>query len=860
MTTLPPERFRAARAVFEELVELDPEARRARLDQIARGDAELARAVDALLEADAGASGFLDAPAGVAARALVADWLGGELDAPGTVVGAYRLVGLLGRGGMGEVWEAERADGQFEQRVALKLLKRGMDSEEVLARFLRERQILARLTHPGIARLLDGGMSADGRPYFVLEKVDGLPLTEHARRAGLPLEGRIRLVLAACDAVDSAHRQLVVHRDLKPSNILVTGAGEVKLLDFGIAKLLGEGDGGAHATALGLRALTPAYAAPEQILGEPVTTATDVYALGIVLYELLTGRLPHQRPTSSLAALVAEVEHESAPRLASAVRQLDGEELTRLGFPERAGRRLARSLRGDLETILARALERAPERRYASARELAEDLARHLDGRPVRARPQSSWYRATRFAQRHRLAVASAALVLVSLLGGLSAALWQARRAEAAARESAANAHRAEHTKEFLISLFSVADPLQSGGETVTARQLLEQGAKRLESELAAEPGLRADLLEAVGRIEASLGLLDAAERSTTLALELRAGAGAAERASAEATLGAIHIQRGDLASAAQLLERALAALEASGAEPLTLARVRSDVGQVKFWNKEVVAAEALERSVYETYRAQLGEEHIETALHLRNLGVLLDDLGRLDEAEAAYRRSREILVKSLGENHPHLGQSDLSMAALQNKQGRFEEAEANFRRALENRRRTLGDHHFQTGQTLQNFAHFLVLRGRFDEAERTGREALEIFRAANPKHFEVGKCLNGLGQVAARRGDPAGAERLYREAIANFEESLGRRHPFYWWTTGNLSKVIAAQGRLAEAEALQREALRELESISGVESEDAQWVHEMLADTLRLAGRAAEADSAAARAREISEKLRDHA
>ncbi len=851
------DRFRAVRALFEELVELEPAAREARLARVAAGDPELAAGVEELLAADAGAGERLEAPAGVAARELVADWLGAATapDAAGLRIGPWRLESLLGRGGMGEVWSAARADGQFEQTVALKLLKRGMDSEEVLARFLRERQILAHLTHPGIARLLDGGLAPDGRPYFVLERVDGAPITEHARNARLSIAARLRLVVAACDAVDSAHRQLVVHRDLKPSNILVAAGGEVKLLDFGIAKLLGEESGGA-ATALGLRAMTPAYAAPEQILGEPVTTATDVYALGVVLHELLTGRLPHRRSTTSAAALVAEVERESPLRLASGARQLGDEDLARLALPERERRHLARRLRGDLDTIVARALERSPERRYASARELGDDLVRHLEGRPVRAQPPSRSYRAARFVGRHRVAVAAAALVLLSLVGGLSAALWQARRAAANARESAANARRAERTKEFLISLFQVADPTQSGGETVTARALLEQGAQRLESELATEPAVRADLLAAVARIQTSLGLLDAAERSTARALDLSAGAGPAARASLEATLGAIRIQQGDLDGAAELLDRSLAVLEATAAEPLELARVRSDAGQVRFWKKEVAASEAMERSAYEVFRDELGEEHVETALHLRNLGILLDDAGRLDEAEAAYRRSQEILERTLGADHPHLGQSYLSLGVLLNRRGELAEAEALLRRALELRRRTLGDRHVQTGQTLQLLADYFVGHDRLDEAESSGREALEIFRATNPKHFEVGKCLNGLAIVAAKRGDQRLAERLYREARANFAESLGRDHPFYWWTTVNLANALAALGRFTESEPLHREALAALERVSGAESADAQWAHEMLAKALRMQGRAAEADAEAARARAIAARL----
>jgi serine/threonine-protein kinase len=847
-----PARFAAARAHFEELVELDPAVRAERLSRLAAADPELERAVVALLEADRAAGEFLSTPVAASARTLVDEWVDSGAPAEaGRTVGPWRLLAPLGRGGMGEVWEVERIDGQFEQRAALKLLRPGMDSDEIVARFLRERQILARLVHPGIARLLDGGRAADGRPYLVLEKVDGATVTEHSRAAGLGIDERVRLIAEACDAVESAHRQLVVHRDLKPSNILVTREGRVQLLDFGIAKLLDDTGGETALTRTGLGALTPAYAAPEQILGEPVTTATDVYALGVVLYELLVGSLPHRRSARTAAGLASEITRETVPRPSTQARRGAA-----AGADARERRRLERRLRGDLDTILLKALAREPERRYASAAALGDDLRRFLAGRPVVARPDTAAYRTGKFVRRHWVGVASAALVVLSLAGGLIAAAWQARRAEASSRAAAAEARRAERTKEFLISLFEVADPTKSGGETVTARQLLEQGATRLEAELASEPELRADLLEAIGRIEASLGLLDAAERSVGTALELRAGAPPAARASAEATLGSIRIQRGELDPAAELLEGALAALERSGAPPLAIARVRSDAAQVRFWRKEVAAAEREERAVYETFRAELGADHVETAIHLRNVGVILDDLQRFDEAEAAYRESQRILAASLGPDHPNLSQSYMSLGILLANRGRFEEGEPLVLRALAMRRRIFGDRHLQTGQTLQNYAHLLVGAGRLDDAEAAGREALGIFRALNPDHFEVGKCLNGLGIVAAKRGDHARAETIYRESLANFERSLGRDHPFYWWTTGNLSKEIAAQGRLAEAEALQAEILAALERISGPESADAQWGHEIIADRLRLEGRTAEADAAAARARAIAAKL----
>ena len=397
----PAPRLNEAAAIFGELVELGPEAMRARLAALEAAEPALARLVRELLAADSAAGGFLEAGAAEYAprlNALEAD-PGLESDsAPGQAIGPYVLVSLLGRGGMGEVWVAERRDGQFEQRVALKLLRKGIDSEGIRRRFVQERQVLARLDHPNIARLLDGG-TADGRPYFVLELVEGRPITEYSRERRLPLEGRLLLVATCCDAVDAAHRRLVVHRDIKPSNVLVTEDGQVKLLDFGIAKVLSAEAGSADFTQVEERVLTPSYAAPEQILGEPVTTATDVYALGVLLYRLLTGVLPHARTSASAAQLASEVESETIEKPSRAVGHAD---LEQAGLPAHESAKLPALLEDDLDAIVLKALRREPDRRYPGAAALGEDLRRHLAGLRVEARPDTFSYRAGKFVRRHR--------------------------------------------------------------------------------------------------------------------------------------------------------------------------------------------------------------------------------------------------------------------------------------------------------------------------------------------------------------------------------------------------------------------------------------------------------------------------
>ena len=552
-----PARFAAARRHFEELADLEKPVRLSRLAELRAIDSELALAVEDLLAADSAAGeSFLGGAVAGFAPSLLQEALGEAVeDAPdghleGTLVGPYRLRALLGRGGMGEVWEAERADGQFEQIVALKLLKRGMDSAAVLTRFLRERQILARLEHPNIARLLDGGVAADGRPYLVLERVAGEPIQHWCRRRNSPVEERLRLMIAVCEAVDAAHRSLIVHRDLKPSNILVDTDGRVKLLDFGIAKLLTGGEESeADRTRLEERVLTPAYAAPEQILGQPVTTATDVYALGVVLYELLAGQLPHRRDTGSALALAEEVERETLVR-PSRIAAASGD---------------ARQLAGDLDTIVLKALAREPGRRYGGAAALADDLRRHLEGRPVLARPDRLGYRVGKFVGRHRVVVGAAALVLVALIGGIAVSLWQARIARLEAAKATA-------IQKFVFGLFEVnrvRNPDGAKARETTAEGLLKLAVVELEKNApttAAQREVHAELQSTIADLLADLGLHEDAVRLwTALAAEFETRAPDARLADVLVSRGIAESLIGGADKARLDFERALAILDGAG-------------------------------------------------------------------------------------------------------------------------------------------------------------------------------------------------------------------------------------------------------------------------------------------------------
>ena len=729
-----PERERA----LAELREVDP-ARAARLER--------------WLAADVAAGGPLErlrTPVAERSQRLLA----ASEPAPPGRVGAWRLVERLGVGGMGDVWLGERVEGGFAQAAAVKLVRAGMASEEVLARFRNERQVLARLEHPAIARLLDGGVAPDGRPWFAMERVVGSPITAWARERGASVEDRLRLVATVCDAVDFAHRNLVVHRDLKPSNLLVTAAGEPKLLDFGLAKLL---DPGADPTATRFegRALTPAYAAPEQVLGEPVTTATDVYAIGVLLYELLTGSLPYVRSAISSAALADEVRRETVERPSVRVR--------RLAADEGAARAVSpRRLEGDLDAIVATALRREPERRYRSAAALAEDLRSHLAGRPVAARVDSWAYRARKFVVRHRLGVAAGAVALASLVAGLSAALVSAGRARREAVEAA-------RTRDFLASLFGGVDPDLGPGPEAPARVLLALGERRIDAELGEEPRLAGDLYDALARASLALGAHDQARREAERARDWRVrefGDRSAEAAASDATLGAVATAQNRFAEGERLLRSALLRLAEAGRDEgvdAALVRVELATNLQGQWRVEE-AGRVLERA-HGTLERELapGDRRRLRAL-VRYAGVLIE-LGELSRAKDLLDRAAVELDAA--------GAPPVTRALLEVERGRLlwtvhaaGESRAAADRAVAEIEKSLGPEHELLAQALAQRAEGAMADGDFESGRRDLERAIGILRRIDPEHPGTIPLRSSLAIVDQHSGQVERAIAVQRELV----------------------------------------------------------------------------------------------
>lgn len=807
------ELWQRVEAVFDEAFELPPQARPAFLDGACGDDAELRARVEAMLSATSLTGGILETPVMDGAAAVFVD-VSARPPEPvaGDVIGRYRIVERIGEGGMGSVYMAERADGAFEQRVALKLIRSGMAHDDFLRRFLRERQIVARLEHAHIARLVDGGADEQGRPFFAMEYVAGVPLSVYCDRHRLDIRSRLALFTQVCEAVHYAHQNLVVHRDLKPSNVLVTEEGQVKLLDFGIAKVLHEEDGedNPDMTRVGLRVLTPDYAAPEQVRGEPVTTATDVYALGAMLYELVSGRRPHRLSSYTAAEVERQVcMNDPVPPSTAVVRAADVQprEGEPVPGPENIGNarattadRLRRALRGDLDAIVLQALQKEPSRRYPSAESLLRDLQRFSAGEPVTARRESVPYRVGKFVRRHAVGVAAAALVAISLLGGLAGTTWQAR---VAAREAA----KAQDVSSFLMEIFGGSDPETSNGARITARELLDAGAHRVDEELSGQPEVQAQMLAVLGEIHRKLGLFDQADSLLDRALQLE-----------RELNGASH-------------PRVASALAAMG-------NLRDDQGRYD-------DATAAHRQALEIREAELGRSHADVARSLRDLASVLSTRGEYEEAEAMVRRAIDIDTRIHGEVHPEVAEDLEILTNILSETGAFADALQVARRTLELRQSTIGPNRLETATAKSNLAVVYFRTGELGEAERLIHEvrAFDLLRLGEVHPF-IATITNNLASVLQRKGELEQAEIMYRRALAIDSVLFGERHEYLAIVMRNLGTVKRDQNSLDEAETLFTRSLELYRELFGEDHSGVAAAQSMLASVAHQRGSLREADA----------------
>ncbi|HEX6049822.1 MAG TPA: serine/threonine-protein kinase [Gemmatimonadaceae bacterium] len=832
MRPLSPERWRQLTPILDDAFELPPNERAAYLDRACSDDDELRADAEALLAAYLASGDFLERPIdGYLSTLGLGDATrsGPEIASvtPDGHIGPYRVLNELASGGMGTVYAAERADGQYDQRVALKLVRHEMDADSARRRFLFERRILARLSHPNIARLVDGGILANGRPWFAMELIDGIPLTEYCGEHRLGIGRRLELFLEVCDAVRYAHQNLVVHRDLKPSNMLVTREGHVKLLDFGIAKLL-EGDATSGAdveprTRTELRAMTPEYAAPEQIRGDPVSTATDVYALGAVLYELLTSHRAHRferRTPVEYERVVCDTEPERPSAIVAPP--------------------LRRQLAGDLDTIVLHALEKEPGRRYPSVEALMEDVRRYLTALPIRARPDSRRYRLRKFARRHRVGLAAGTALGVTALAGVGATVWQAR---AKSQEAA----KAEEVKNFVIGLFEVADPAQSRGREITARELLQRGVHRVDSALGRQPAVQQELLGVLGTIHRQLGLYAEADTLFARAVDVARtayGSSHPELAARLTDRGTSLRELGQLARAESVLQHALAIRSGAG-DPVGLATTMGELASTLRREGKTQRAESLYRTVLAIDRSRLGDDHQEVATDLKNLGVLLaEDAEKRSEADSVYRAALAIRRRTLDDGHPAVIDVLGDLAANASNMGRYAEAESLYRVVLDGQRRLYPDgNHPDVAYSMHSLANMFEATGRWAEAESLDVETLALRRRLlGPDHPLTMATLHNLAIVRYRMGRLESAEESFRQARRLWQTSLGSTHTYTRRATSSLGAVLSEQGKYAEAETLFRDVIRVNAAVADSTTDSAQPLRN-LGILLRRTGRLPEAE-----------------
>lgn len=788
-------RWARIRALFDAACELPVDQREAYLARECSEDEALREDVAALLAADERAAERLghavrsaahDAADAAEARAL--PWEGRR-------IGPWRLVRELGHGGMGTVYLAERVDGAFTQQVALKLIRRGMDSEQILHRFEGERQILARLEHPSIARLVDGGLTSDGAPWFAMELVEGDPIDRYCTAHKLDVEARLRLFSEVCRAVTFAHSRLVVHRDLKPDNILVTQRGEVRLLDFGIAKVIGDGPEGGTLTRTGMRVMTPGYASPEQVRGEPIGTSSDVYSLGVILYEILTGERPHDLTGKTLAE-VERIVSETLPARPS----------TRVGNTSR----VRRLLRGDLDVICLKALRKEPERRYGSVEALHEDITRHLNGRPVLARPDTVRYRMRKFVTRNSTGVAAAAAGLVLVISLTTVYLASLAEERDLARSEAA---KAAAVAGFLQGLFEVSDPSQSRGASVTARELLDQGASRIERELAGEPDVQATMMRVIGEVYAALGLADEAIPLLNGALERHRslyGDRHAETASSALALGMRIQDLGDLERSEPLLREAVATRLALYGTPHE--GVSEAMRHLAYWEEtrgNDAEAERLLRDALAQDRELFPAEHQRVASTVVRLGGLLRRTGRRDEAEPLLREGLALQRRIHGDTHPRVSSSIRNLASLRRDQGDLVEAESLYVETLGIRRALYGEVHPDVANVLNSYALLLGAKGDREGAMRLQRQTLAIWeRIYDGPHPNIAAAYSNVADLERELGRPAAAVELYQRSIAVQEAVLPADHANRAHPLVGLGRALHALRRTQEADAAFRRAL----------------------------------------------------
>ena len=862
-----PEQWARVEQLFDEVADMTPPDRAAYLAKACGADEKLRSYIESLARSD------------IANDSIIQDSIRGAVetampetrsitDVVGERIGPYRIVRVIGSGGMGVVYLAERADEQFRQRVAIKVVRQRLIYPEIVERLVSERQILANLHHPNIARLFDGGTTADGTPYLVMEYIDGLPIDDYCDGRRLDIHERLALFRTICSAVHYAHQNLIVHRDIKPTNILVTEDGIPKLLDFGIAKLLGAGGAAVDGlTRDGAVMMTPENATPEQVLNGTITTATDTYALGVLLYRLLTGHPPYQigdSPREMALAICEQVperpsvvvgRESSAPSSSHGCRDIVSPHVISR-YRGTATEKLKRRLKGDLDNIVLYALRKEPARRYRSVNEFADDIRLHLASLPVLARSDTWRYRTGKFVRRHVVGVAMSG-TLVTLLAAFGATMTVQNKRITEERDTA------EEVSTFLEEIFRAPDPGNARGLDITAKEILSMGAKNIRNQLEDRPAIQATLMETMGRVYFNLGEYEPSIAMLEESLSLRQeslGDDHPDVAASKNALAASLMRTAEYERARSLLEEALEVnhrehgksstqvastmfnlaelLQATGKldeaqafasasidiyagqrdrYAVELAEAKNALARILRGKNELAEAERLQREAIALVEVRLGEDHPFIAYYLQNLAVVLQAQGELDAAEAMFYESIAVTRKVLGEKHHLLGSSLVMLGTLLHNKGQDDDAEKALRDALAVHSDAWGTEHPYVAYDMTSLAMLLHDKGLLDESESLLRDALQVYAGSvGPDHQYVASTLTELGSVLTEKGLPQDAEPLLSRALEIRAQAYTSTHPLVAATNTVYGHTLARLGRYDEAERLLVDNLGYLSSSTG--------------------------------------------
>jgi serine/threonine protein kinase/tetratricopeptide (TPR) repeat protein len=891
---IPRARWHQIQSLFEQLVDTRESDRAAQLARACGDDTELRSSVESLLKSDERQGDQLLSAIGEAAESLLEDHQDRLI---GKRIGPYRVASILGHGGMSIVYRGERDDSQYQQIVAIKVLQHSTVHPRLRSRLHSERHILATLDHPSIARLIDSGDLEDGTPYLVMEYVDGESIDMYCDSRTLFVRERLELFVQVCAAVQYAHRNLVVHRDIKPSNIFVTNEAVPKLLDFGIAKLLAP-ESLSHTlpvTRLQERILTPENAAPEQVLGRPITTATDIYALGVLLYHLLTGRSPYRLLSYSQLQLERAICMDDPLRPSQmVVAKLSGEkEIDRSRISDRRGlspQRLRASLSGDLDSIVSMAMRKEPDRRYPSVEALADDVNRHLLGQPVRAR-QGDWrYNTAKFMRRHLLAVGGVAAVFLGLALFAGVMLWQNHRIEMARDATAQERDRAQQVSAFLVDVFSQADPFNAQGKEATAKDLLDRGADKISGNLSLQPEVRAQLLESIGLAYRRQGF---SERSIPLfeqALAIRRQEQPLDNsriAVALANLAHALTDSGHLISAQAALEKAVALSQSSGesrdtetadileqfgnftleakSDPkraaelfgkalniyrsspttpsLQIAKTLNGLATTAVWSDDFVLAEHYQREALEIFQNTVSRNYPDNAIALATLGYILTQREKYAEAEQVLNEALQIERIVFGADNQRVAAIEGNLGNLYDREGDVPRAIATNQIALKITRDRLGANFYMVGYYLDALAILYLKADDLPTAEADAREALAVYARSLPaRHLYVASARQTLGEILLRRGALDAAETELRAA---WDINVGLAGPENWRTArseASLGWTLIQRDKASEGEPMLVAARNKLAASVGLRHPATQQATAWLAEYYRSHHRDADA------------------